>query len=112
MASAKSLARYWFDWPFRFKSRKDRRLTLGNALLGGLRLAANEKNIPVWLEAPLIELVSEKGRVTGTRRKAEIRSRAQRRDPCPAVSTRTRDVTPMLRFTEMPSFQVEPPATR
>ena len=30
----KSLARYWFDLPFRFKSRKDRRLTLGNALVG------------------------------------------------------------------------------
>ena len=30
----RSLARYWFDWPFRFTSRKDRRLTLGNSLLG------------------------------------------------------------------------------
>ncbi len=28
----KSLARYWFDWPFRFTSRKARRLPLGNAL--------------------------------------------------------------------------------
>ncbi len=61
----KSLARYWFDWPFRFKSRKDRRLTLGNALLGGLRLAINEKKVPVWLESPLEELITEKGNVTG-----------------------------------------------
>ena len=61
----KSLARYWFDWPFRFKSRKDRRLTLGNALLGGLRLAINEKNVPLWLESPLEELITEKGKVTG-----------------------------------------------
>jgi 3-oxosteroid 1-dehydrogenase len=61
----KSLARYWFDWPFRFKSRKDRRLTLGNALLGGLRLALNEKNVPVWLNSPLVELIHEKGKVTG-----------------------------------------------
>lgn len=61
----KSLARYWFDWPFRFKSRKDRRLTLGNALLGGLRLALNEKGVPVWLESPLVDLISEKGKVTG-----------------------------------------------
>ena len=78
---AKSLARYWFDWPFRFKSRKDRRLTLGNALLGGLRLAVNEKNIPVWLETPLIELASEKGQVTGAliRRKGkEILIRARK----------------------------------
>jgi 3-oxosteroid 1-dehydrogenase len=63
---AKSLARYWFDLPFRFKSRKDRRLTLGNALLGGLRLALNKHNVPVWLESPLQELVRDaSGRVTG-----------------------------------------------
>ena len=61
----KILARYWFDWPFRFKSRKDRRLTLGNALLGGLRLAINEKKVPIWLESPLVDLISDKGKVTG-----------------------------------------------
>lgn len=62
---AKSLARYWFDWPFRFKSRKDRRLTLGNALTGGLRLALNDKKVPIWLESPMIELVKDGGRVSG-----------------------------------------------
>lgn len=62
---AKSLARYWFDWPFRFKSRKDRRLTLGNALTGGLRLALNDKKVQVWLESPMLELVEEGGRVSG-----------------------------------------------
>ncbi|MEZ5710281.1 MAG: FAD-dependent oxidoreductase [Blastomonas sp.] len=62
---AKSLARYWFDWPFRFKSRKDRRLTLGNALTGGLRLALNDKKVPVWLESPMLDLVEEGGRVSG-----------------------------------------------
>ena len=62
---AKSLARYWFDWPFRFKSRKDRRLTLGNALVGGLRMALNRRDVPVWLESPMTELVEEDGRVTG-----------------------------------------------
>ncbi|MEY3905715.1 MAG: hypothetical protein RIR59_538 [Pseudomonadota bacterium] len=61
----KSLARYWFDWPFRFRSRKDRRLTLGNALLGGLRLSLNEKNVPVWLNTPMEELITEKGKVIG-----------------------------------------------
>ncbi len=62
---AKSLARYWFDWPFRFKSRKDRRLTLGNALAGGLRLALNERKVPLWLNSPMQSLVEENGRVTG-----------------------------------------------
>jgi 3-oxosteroid 1-dehydrogenase len=61
----KSLARYWFDLPFRLKSRKDRRLTLGNALAGGLRMALNAKGVPVWLESPLTELVKAGGKVTG-----------------------------------------------
>ncbi|MBS0284741.1 MAG: FAD-dependent oxidoreductase [Proteobacteria bacterium] len=62
---AKSLARYWFDLPFRLRSRKDRRLTLGNALLGGLRIALNKKNVPVWLETPMRELIEEDGRIAG-----------------------------------------------
>ena len=62
---AKSLARYWLDVPFRLRSRKDRRLTLGNALLGGLRMALNERGVPLWLESPLEELVEEDGAVTG-----------------------------------------------
>lgn len=61
----KSLARYWLDLPFRFKSRKDRRLTLGNALAGGLRLALNQKGVPLWLESPLTELIDEQGKVVG-----------------------------------------------
>ena len=62
---AKSLARYWFDWPFRFTSGKDRRLTLGNALVGGLRLALNQRNVPLWLETGLEQLVTEDGKLTG-----------------------------------------------
>lgn len=61
----KSLARYWFDWPFRFKSRKDRRLTLGNALVGGLRLELNRKEVPLWLESPMVELIEEDGKTVG-----------------------------------------------
>ena len=61
----KSLARYWFDLPFRFKSRKDRRLTLGNALVGGIRMALNKRKVPIWLNSPMQELIEEKGAVTG-----------------------------------------------
>ena len=61
-----NMARYWFDWPFRFTSRKDRRLTLGNALTGGLRMALNQRKVPVWLETPLKDLVrDDSGKVTG-----------------------------------------------
>ena len=62
---AKSLARYWLDWPFRFRSGKDRRLTLGNALAGGLRLALNQRGVPVWLESPMRDLIEEDGRIAG-----------------------------------------------
>lgn len=62
---AKSLAKYWLDLPFRFTSRKDRRLTLGNALTGGLRMALNEANVPLWMETPMQRLIEEDGRVVG-----------------------------------------------
>jgi len=62
---AKSLMRYWFDWPFRFTSRKDRRLTLGNALAGGLRLALNEAKVPLWLNSGLEELIEADGQIAG-----------------------------------------------
>jgi 3-oxosteroid 1-dehydrogenase len=61
----KSLARYWFDWPFRFKSGKDRRLTLGNALAGGLRMALDKEGVALWLESPMEELIIENGTVMG-----------------------------------------------
>jgi 3-oxosteroid 1-dehydrogenase len=70
----KSLARYWFDWPFRFTSRKDRRLTLGNALTGGLRDQLNKLNVPVWLESPMEDLVIENGAVLGAVVRHEGRS--------------------------------------
>lgn len=60
-----NMARYWFDLPFRLTSRKDRRLTLGNALVGGLRMALDRRQVPLWLGTPLKELVREGGKVTG-----------------------------------------------
>ena len=78
---AKSLARYWLDLPFRLRSRKDRRLTLGNALVGGLRIALEQRRVPVWLDTPMEELVEEDGRVAGVvvrHRGRPLRIRAQR----------------------------------
>ncbi|MFM0671037.1 FAD-dependent oxidoreductase [Paraburkholderia sediminicola] len=61
----KQFGRYWFDWRARVHSRRDRRLTLGNALAGGLRRALLERDVPLWLEAPLRELIETERRVTG-----------------------------------------------
>lgn len=61
----KMMARYWLDLPFRLTSRKDRRLTLGNSLAGGLMLALKEKNVPLWLESPLVDLIKDGDKVLG-----------------------------------------------
>lgn len=48
-------------------------LTNGNALMGRLAKSALDKNIPLWLESPVQELLTENGRVTGARVKKEGR---------------------------------------
>ncbi len=56
---------YFLDLPHRFTSRRDRRLTLGNALLARLKLSMTRAGGELWLQAPLRELIRENGRVTG-----------------------------------------------
>jgi len=59
------LLRYWLDLPWRFKTRRDRRLTGGLALMGGLFTALRQRKVPVWLESPMQSLLVENGKVTG-----------------------------------------------
>jgi len=59
------MARYFLDYPWRNKTRRDRRLTGGQALIGGLLTALRQRKIPLWLQTPLQSLVTENGRVTG-----------------------------------------------
>lgn len=59
------MARYWLDIPWRFKTKRDRRLCLGNALIGGLRYSMMQRGIPLWLNCPMESLVYENGRVQG-----------------------------------------------
>lgn len=61
----KVMAGYWLDIPQRLRSPRDRRLTLGTALLGLLRNALDRSGTPLWLESPLLSLIEEDGRVTG-----------------------------------------------
>ncbi len=61
----RTFARYYLDLPWRFKTKRDRRLCLGNSLIGSLRFTMLERNIPLWLNCPLESLVHENGRVQG-----------------------------------------------
>jgi 3-oxosteroid 1-dehydrogenase len=47
------------------KSKRDRCLSLGNALVGMLRRSLLDRNIPLWLRTCAQELVVENGRVVG-----------------------------------------------
>ncbi len=62
---AKVLAGYWLDFPQRFRSKRDRRLTLGTALLAWLRNALDATGARLWLETPVQSLIEEDGRITG-----------------------------------------------
>lgn len=72
--AVKILARYFFDLPWRFKSKRDRRLCLGGALIGGLRHAMLVRNMPLWLNCPMDSLVMENGRAAGVVAKKDGKS--------------------------------------
>ena len=58
---------YLFDIPARFQGRRDQRLALGPALVAKLRLSLKERKVPLWLNAPVRELIVEQGCVTGAK---------------------------------------------
>lgn len=63
--TAKLLLRYWMDLPARRRGRRDRRLALGQALMGALRASMIDRNMPLWLNTRFSSLVMQDGRVTG-----------------------------------------------
>ena len=65
MVMAKLMVRYWLDLPMRLRGKRDGRLTMGNALMGRLRWSLNDRKVPVWLSAPMRELIIENNRVRG-----------------------------------------------
>ncbi|HET6718080.1 MAG TPA: FAD-dependent oxidoreductase, partial [Rhodocyclaceae bacterium] len=58
-------SRYWLDLLWRLRSKRDRRLTMGSALVGALRRALMDRGIGLWLNSPLQSILTEGGRVTG-----------------------------------------------
>lgn len=63
--TAKIMGRYWFDLPGRLRSKRDRCLSLGNALVAMLRRSLMDRDVELWLETPVRELIVEGGRVVG-----------------------------------------------
>lgn len=59
------MLRYWFDLSWRLKTKRDRRLTLGQALVATLRHAMLKKDVPLLLNTALESLIEENGRVVG-----------------------------------------------
>ncbi|WP_286912871.1 MULTISPECIES: FAD-dependent oxidoreductase [unclassified Pseudomonas] len=57
--------RYLADLRWRRRTPRDRRLTLGNALVASLRAAMQARGIELWLQTPMRSLCSQGGKVTG-----------------------------------------------
>lgn len=73
--------RYGMDIPWRFKSKRDRNLSMGNALVGMLRRSLMDRGVPLWLETPARKLVLEGDRVVGVEAEKEgkrVRIRARK----------------------------------
>jgi len=56
---------YWLDIPWRRKTRRDRRLTLGGALIGRLRKAMLDRDIPLLLNTELVRLTGGSHAISG-----------------------------------------------
>ncbi len=56
---------YALNLKARLKGMRDTRLTLGNALMARLFNSVLDRNVPVWLNSPVTELVVENGQVLG-----------------------------------------------
>jgi 3-oxosteroid 1-dehydrogenase len=63
--AAKMFLRYWLDIPWRLKTRRDRRATMGAALIAGLRRELNRRGVQVLLNTGLEKLEVTDGRVVG-----------------------------------------------
>jgi 3-oxosteroid 1-dehydrogenase len=62
---AKMLLDYALDFPWRLKSTLGRRLACGSAGIARLRKSMMDRNLPLWLNCKLVDLVKENDRVVG-----------------------------------------------
>jgi 3-oxosteroid 1-dehydrogenase len=62
---ARLFFRYYLDLPWRWRSKRDRFLTLGSALAARLKLSMDKLGAKLWLKTKFLELVTENGKVVG-----------------------------------------------
>ncbi|WP_043765617.1 FAD-dependent oxidoreductase [Algiphilus aromaticivorans] len=65
LLTLKMMGRYWSDLRWRLKTRRDRRLTLGQAMVAALRHGLDARGVPIRLNNALVGLIEENGRVVG-----------------------------------------------
>lgn len=65
MLVGKLLFKYVIDIPWRLRSKYDRMRKVGGSGVGRLFLSLKERGVPMWLNAPMTELIEENGRVVG-----------------------------------------------
>ncbi|MCR4468252.1 FAD-dependent oxidoreductase [Burkholderia sp. SCN-KJ] len=63
--AARLMLRYATDFKWRRRTPRDRRLTLGNALVASLRAALEQRGIALWLATPMRSLHTDGARVNG-----------------------------------------------
>lgn len=63
----KLVAGYWADIGWRLKTARDSRLSMGRALVGSLRKAMMERDIPLFLNTRLVGLETENKGISGVR---------------------------------------------
>ena len=56
---------YLLDFPARLRSRRDARLTMGNAGIARLFLSLRDRDVPLWLRSPMQDLIEQNGEVVG-----------------------------------------------
>ncbi|MEH6569379.1 MAG: FAD-binding protein [Halioglobus sp.] len=81
LTGLKLLLRYMLDIPARLKRQEDNRVTLGPAVVARLRRSMMDRDIPIWLDSPMQELIVEHGRVVGAvvqREGQDVRVKASR----------------------------------
>ncbi len=65
LLGAKLLFKYLLDIKARIKGKADDRIAVGEALVAKLRRTLMDRDIPLWLNSPVVELLKENGRVVG-----------------------------------------------